>query len=346
MHQLSKSHLCKNAKKKGLARSKKYALIVTKIWKQKSVNCLSKRLTFQSVRHWAQACSQDLEKGGGLFERVRKVQTTLTRIFIVLKSVSRGLSENWDGISRKALKFKRFFRSKTGGLRKKKKVFAEIESDFSAKIGNSNDFSAQKQVVSKKKKKKRKVFAEIESDFSAKIAYSNTFSHRITTSTSRLRHPLSFGGAVFNFSPKIGLKSNKNVRFCILHKLEPPPPWLRYWLSPQRFGFKISLPELNSLSTAALDGRLVLYWVKSFFNPSLSKEFASMDFGGTADRKVKVNTVKKIWIKGYGWSDMRQCVLCCQCNTFILNGIHKKSVICFKHCSTKSNCNFFRALNW
>ena len=45
------------------------------------------------------------------------------------------------------------------------------------------------------------------------------------------------GGAIFNFSHKIGLKSTKNVRFCILHKpmggLEPPrppppPPWLRY----------------------------------------------------------------------------------------------------------------------
>ena len=48
-----------------------------------------------------QACSQDLEKGGGggggFFERVSKVQTTLTRIFIVLESVSHGLSENWDG---------------------------------------------------------------------------------------------------------------------------------------------------------------------------------------------------------------------------------------------------------
>ena len=40
-----------------------------------------------------QVRSQDLEKGG-FFERVRKVQTTLTRIFIVLESVSHGLSEN------------------------------------------------------------------------------------------------------------------------------------------------------------------------------------------------------------------------------------------------------------
>ena len=36
--------------------------------------------------------------------------------------------------------------------KKKKKVFTEIESDFPAKIGNSNVFSAQNQVDSKKKK--------------------------------------------------------------------------------------------------------------------------------------------------------------------------------------------------
>ena len=68
-----------------------------------------------------QARSQDLEKGEGYFERVRKVQTTLTRILIVLESVSHGLSENSDEISRKARKFKGFFRPKTGGLQKKNK---------------------------------------------------------------------------------------------------------------------------------------------------------------------------------------------------------------------------------
>ena len=41
-----------------------------------------------------QARSQDLEKGGGgYFERLRIVQTTLTQIFIVLESVSHGLFE-------------------------------------------------------------------------------------------------------------------------------------------------------------------------------------------------------------------------------------------------------------
>ena len=58
----------------------------------------------------------------------------------------------------KAQKFKGFFRPNSGGLKKKnqvvskkKKVFTEIESDFSAEIGNSKVFSAQNQVVSKKK---------------------------------------------------------------------------------------------------------------------------------------------------------------------------------------------------
>ena len=79
------------------------------------------------------------KRGGGYFERVRKVQTTLTRILIALESVLHGLSKNSDEISRKARKFEGFFRPKSGGLqKKKKKVFAEIGSDFSAKFGNSN----------------------------------------------------------------------------------------------------------------------------------------------------------------------------------------------------------------
>ena len=59
-----------------------------------------------------------------------------------------------------------FFPPKNRLSPKKKKTFAEIETDFSVKIGNSNVFSAQKQVVSKKKKK---VFTEIETDFLAEI---------------------------------------------------------------------------------------------------------------------------------------------------------------------------------
>ena len=91
--------------------------------------------------------------GGGYFERVRCVQTTLTRIFIALESVSHGLSENWDEISRKARKFKGFFRPKSGGLqKKKKKVFAEIEAEFLAQI--QRFFLPKIRWSSKKKKKK------------------------------------------------------------------------------------------------------------------------------------------------------------------------------------------------
>ena len=46
-------------------------------------------------------------------------------------------------MSWKARKFKAFFRPKLGDLQKKKKVFAKIQSDFSAEIRNSKVFSAQ-----------------------------------------------------------------------------------------------------------------------------------------------------------------------------------------------------------
>ena len=158
-----------------------------------------------NTKRCKQARSQDLEKGGGgdFFERVRKVQTTLTRIFIALESESHSLSES----SRK----------------------------FLGKLGNSNVFLDQKQVVSEKKKK---FFTEIETDFPANIINSNAFSDRITTCSSQLRLPISFDGAVFNFLPKIALKSTKNVRFCILPKpmggLEPPPPPLATLLDAKR----------------------------------------------------------------------------------------------------------------
>ena len=62
-------------------------------------------------------------------------------------------------------------------------VFTEIESDFSAEIGNSNDFSAQNQVISKKKKKK--VFTEIKSDFLAEFGNSKNFSPKIRWSPKK-----------------------------------------------------------------------------------------------------------------------------------------------------------------
>ena len=77
--------------------------------------------------------------------------------------------KNWDWFFGRNRKFKGFFRPKSGGLQKKKKVFTEIETDFSGEIGNSSIFSAQNQVVSKEKKK-------IEADISAEIGNSSVFS--------------------------------------------------------------------------------------------------------------------------------------------------------------------------
>ena len=67
---------------------------------------------------------------------MRKVQTTLTRIFIVLESVSHGFSENQGGISQKSRNFKHFTCPRLGDLqKKKKKVFTDFETGFSTKIG-------------------------------------------------------------------------------------------------------------------------------------------------------------------------------------------------------------------
>ena len=133
---------------------------------------------------------------------MRKLQTTLTRTFIVLESESHGLSE--------------------------------IGTEFLGKLGNSSAFSAQKQMISKKKK----VFTEIETDFSGRSGYSNAFSDRITTSTSQLRHPIFLVGGFFHFFTKN--RPQKYQKRAILHTsqangggggLEPPtsPPRLRYW---------------------------------------------------------------------------------------------------------------------
>ena len=152
----------------------------------------------------SQARSQDLEKGGGYFKRVRKVQTTLTRIFMSLNQFHTVCPKTETKFFGK-LGNSKVFSAQNKVVPPKKKVFTEIESDFSAEIRNSKVFSAQKKVVSKKKKrsspqlrvifrpkseiqryfspkirwspkKKKKALTEIESDFSAKIRNSKVFS--------------------------------------------------------------------------------------------------------------------------------------------------------------------------
>ena len=148
------------------------------------------------------------------------MQTTLTRIFIDLKSVSDGLSK-----FEKDRKFNRFFRQKLGDLqkkkKKKKKVFAKIQSDFSAEIQNSNVFSAQNQVISKKKKGLRQNSRR----FSSKISQLQTFQGGL----------FSHGGGYFQFFTEN--RPQKHKKHAILHTSQAngggssppcPPPWLRY----------------------------------------------------------------------------------------------------------------------
>ena len=173
-------------------------------------NVVSKQHLFMQAR------SQDLEKGGGgYFERLRKVLTALTRISIVLESVSDGLSENWDEISRKTRKFP----PKWGGLQKKKKkkgLHRIWDWFFGRNLKFKGFFRPKSGGLQKIKKKKRS---------SPKLGVIFRPNSEIQTLEGAV---FLRGGAIFNFSQQTALKSTKNVRFCILHKpmgggSSPPP---------------------------------------------------------------------------------------------------------------------------
>ena len=125
-----------------------------------------------------------------------------------------------------------FLGKKPGGLqKKKKKVFTEIGSDFSAKIGKSNNFSAQKQVVSKKKKKKRST-PKLSLIFRPKSEIQTLFH----TESRHLHHNFGtqfpLGGGCFQFFTKN--RPKKQQKRAILHTSQAngrgsSPPRLRYW---------------------------------------------------------------------------------------------------------------------
>ena len=77
-------------------------------------------------------------------------------------------------------------------------------------------------MISKKKKKKKKVKG-LRQNSGRFFSQFRKFK-RLRGGSFRMG-----GGAIFHFSQKIGLKSTKNMRFCILHKpmggaRAPPPP--------------------------------------------------------------------------------------------------------------------------
>ena len=122
-----------------------------------------------------------------------------------------------------------------------------METKFLGKLGNSKLFSAQNQVVSKKKSSSPKLSlifwpkSEIQSFFPPKIRWSPKKKKKWSSPKLKLIfRPNSeiqtfegicfpTGWAIFNFSQKILIKSIKNVRFCILPKpmgggSSPPAP--------------------------------------------------------------------------------------------------------------------------
>ena len=90
-------------------------------------------------------------KRGGLFWKSEKCANDLDSNFhwswINFRWFGRNLRRNVSESS----EIQRFFPPKIRWSPKKKKVFAKIRSDFSAEIRNSKVFSAQNQVISKKK---------------------------------------------------------------------------------------------------------------------------------------------------------------------------------------------------
>ena len=111
--------------------------------------------------------------------------------------------------------------------KKKKKVFTEIETDFPTNIGNSNGFSALKQVVSKTKKQKKRSSPKLRLIFRPK-------SEILTLFQAETRHVLhNFGtqfplGGLFSiFHQKSASKAPKMCDFAyftIMYAARAPPP--------------------------------------------------------------------------------------------------------------------------
>ena len=194
-----------------------------------------------------QARSQDLEKGGGLFWKSENCAKDLDPKFHCswisftrfVRKLRRNFSESseiqryfppkirWSPKKKKGLRLilrpkseiQTFFPPKIRWPpTKKKKVLTEIETDFSAEIGNSNVFSAQNQVVSKKKKGLHRNWDWF---------------------FGRNRKPKRFrggcfpmGGGYFQFFTKN--RAQNQQKGAILHTSQAngrgsSPPWLRYW---------------------------------------------------------------------------------------------------------------------
>ena len=157
------------------------------------------------------------------------MQTTLTRIFIDLESVSDGLSENGNGISRKSRKFQGFFSRKLGGLQKKKRKrsSAKLRVLFRPKPEIQRILPPKIMWSPKTKKTKKK---KERSSPKLRLIFRPTSQIQTFEGGCFLMR-----GPIFSFSQKN--RPQKHKKHAILHtsqangggRLEPPaPPWLRY----------------------------------------------------------------------------------------------------------------------
>ena len=172
---------------------------------------------FLKLLAYRQARSQDLEKGGAILKEWEVCKRPWLEFSLILNQFQT-VCPKLEAKCLKARKFKGFFRPKLGDLQKKKKrsspkfrvIFwpkSKIQSFFPPKIR-----------WSQKKKKKKRSSPKLRLLFRA-ISQIQTFEGGL----------FSNGGAIFHFSQKIGLKSTKSMRFCILHKpmgggSSPPRP--------------------------------------------------------------------------------------------------------------------------
>ena len=89
--------------------------------------------------NWVQWRIQKILVGGDFKHKTSKIRMSSPKLRVIFRPKS---------------EIQTFFSPKIrwSPKEKEKKVFTKIVSDFSAEIGNSNDFFAQNQVVSKKKR--------------------------------------------------------------------------------------------------------------------------------------------------------------------------------------------------
>ena len=105
-----------------------------------------------------------------------------------------------------------------GQTLKNSAVFTEIESDVSAEIGNSNDFSAQIHVISKKKKKKKRSSPEIKSDFSAEIGKFERFFRPNSGDLQKKKKKKVFTEIESDFSAEIGNSNDFSAQIQVISK--------------------------------------------------------------------------------------------------------------------------------